>query len=278
MPRKSEMRKSIIAPEGHVIVVADSSQIELRLNAWLSGEEWILEEQRKPKGDVYRKAAAAQFGIPPEEVTPDQRQFGKVITLGAGYSMSADKFRSYCGSGPIGLSPILLTEEEAQTAITNYRKTNPNIVRNWKNGDQLIKAMHSGVEMQFKCLRTAKEAILLPNGLALFYPNLKCAESATGGNSWSFGYDHKTYTYGAKIIENIVQALARIVITDQLLAMEAEGLVSVGSTHDEILVVCKEEIAEETFNKMIKIMSIPPKWCSDLPLAAEGGWAKNYSK
>lgn len=276
MPRGGEARKSIIAPEGHMIVVADSSQIELRLNAWFCDEKWILDELKH--GDVYKKAAANQFNKPPEAVTKDERQFGKCITLGAGYGMGWNKFQAYCGAGPLGMAPIILSDEEAQTAIRAYRSANPNIVSMWSQCGQILKLMTQDQKSPFKCLTIAKNAILLPNGMALLYPFLSCKESDRKGEEWSYGIDSKTYIYGGKLLENIIQALARIVITDQLLEIEKQGIVTVSSTHDEIIAIAPEKDAQATFNEMIRIMSTPPAWCSDLSLAAEGGFDYNYSK
>jgi DNA polymerase len=110
----------------------------------------------------------------------------------------------------------------------------------------------------------------------IWYPALDDTEE---GSSYSFGYGkRKAFIYGARLQENLVQGLARIVIADQILEMEKHGIQTVGSTHDEILCIVRRGEAKVKLAEMIEIMSTPPSWAPDLPLDAEGGFAKEYSK
>lgn len=276
LPRGSLLRKAIHAPKDHVILVADSSQIELRMNAWFCGQEDVLQTQREGKC-VYSLMASKLFDRPAEDIYKEKgndRQFGKIVILGCGYGMGWKKFKHFCASGPLGMAPIVLEDAEAFNTIQTYRGGNTAVVDMWKIlNDQIIPAMkHSLEPFKFKCIEIRNQEIILPNGMSLQYPDLDCTEEG-----WHFGNNHPLW--GGTLLENIIQALARIVVADQMLEIDKlDGVQVVGMTHDEVISVCHKDVAEERFNDCIRLMSVPPIWAPDVPLAAEGGWAVNYSK
>lgn len=273
LPRKSEMRKSIIAPPGHLIVVADASQIELRINAWYSGEAEVLGHLRNER-DLYRIEAARQFSKPIEEVTDDERQFGKLVTLGLGYGMGFRKFRLTCASGPMGMKPFKITEDRAKEVVTSYREAHPNIVKSWHEQEKALYAMANGAVLNIHPMKFEQDIAILPNGMALHYQNL-----FYDGDQWLFRNGGPvTRIYPAKLQENIVQALARMCLSYQMISMEREGMRIVGSVHDEVLLIAREDEAERTLKRVIEIMSTPPEWAAGLPLAAKGDYDKCYSK
>lgn len=198
-------------------------------------------------------------------------------SLGLGYGMGAEKFKDYCASGPLGMDPIELTEDEAISTIYKYRKANPAIVKSWKECDEVIRLMTQNVAHSpfKKNIAIEKTNIVLPNGMAIKYGNVYYEPQFESFVSY---IKHNSKLYGAKIQENIVQALARIVVTDQILECERQGFNTVSSTHDEVLIIAKESEAEATLQQVIKIMSTPPEWCNDLPLGAEGKFKSYYSK
>lgn len=276
LPRGSLLRKAIIAPKDHVILVADSSQIELRMNAWFSDQHDVLETQREGKC-VYSLMAGKLFNKPADEIYKakgDERQFGKIVVLGCGYGMGWRKFKHFCASGPLGMAPKILSDQEALETINTYRSSNAAIVQMWKKlNDEVIPALkHSARAIEFKCLELRRNEIILPNGMSLQYPDLECTEEG-----WRFGNNHPLW--GGTLLENIIQALARIVVADQMLDIDKlDGVQVVSCTHDEVIAVCHQDIADERFSQCIEIMSTPPAWAPDVPLAAEGGFAANYSK
>lgn len=282
LPRKSLLRKAIHAPEGHVVIVGDSSQIELRMNAWFCGQDDVLQTQRKGEC-VYRKMAASLFRKDPADITADERQFGKIVVLGCGYGMGARKFRHFCASGPLGMAPIHLSEQDASDTINTYRSTNKQIAAMWRKLDDLIGTLTLSENdlnpegepvTKFKCLGIHHELIELPNKRGLIYQDLQDSDAG-----WRFGNPAVRPLWGGTLLENIIQALARIVVAEQMLKVDQlPGVRVVGTTHDEIIAVCPERYAEIRFDQMIDIMSQPPQWAPDVPLAAEGGWARNYSK
>lgn len=283
LPRGSRLRKAIQAPEGHVVLVGDSSQIELRLNAWFCNQNDILQTLREGQC-VYRKMASALFNKHPDNISKDERQFGKVVVLGCGYGMGWRRFKHYCASGPLGMAPLHLPEEEAQRVINVYRETNNHIVSMWRELDSRIFTVlydRNGFE-KYKSVVFKFEEVGLPNGRSLDYARLKDINDYYESESpkWKFHrFQRVCNLWGGTLLENIIQALARIVVAEQMLLVDKlPGVQVVGCTHDEIIAVCPERYAEIRFNQMINIMSQRPSWAHKLPLAAEGGWARNYSK
>lgn len=277
LPNGSVARTAIKAPPGYQIVVADSSQIELRLNAWWSGEQWILDTLESGR-DIYIAAAAKHFKTPYNSIpkSDPRRKFGKALTLGSGYGMGWDKFRKYCASGPLGMDPIILSDREAMDAIYGYRGDNPNIAASWKRCDKIVSELfHNdiGHPTLYDAIEVHHEAILLPNGMAMLYPEMR----APSDNGFVYGA-YGTNMYGAKLQENIVQGLARVVISDQLIEIENAGIITVGCTHDEILAIAPDDEAEDVYNEMVRLMSVTPSWAPGLPLEADGGFDRSYCK
>ena len=123
-----------------------------------------------------------------------------------------------------------------------------------------------------------KETLWLPNGMALKYPDLRKSKSEDGWDEWSYqAKDQRKKIYGGLLCENIIQALARIIVMWQMLQISRRYRV-VMTTHDEVVAMPRTNQAETCFKFMTKWMMTAPEWCSDIPLNCEGGWAANYSK
>ena len=142
--------------------------------------------------------------------------------------------------------------------------------------------MAAGIEGSHKCLRWGNDNgigyIDLPNGMRLKYPDLRKARGDQGWDEWTYqSGDIRKKIYGGLLTENLVQALARIIVAWQMLQIDKKYPV-VMTTHDEAVTHPKTREAQKCYDFMIKCMSTPPWWCADLPLAAEGGFADNYSK
>ena len=268
--RKSELRKSIIAPPGHVILVADLKQIEARLSMWFCGEDYWLSVFAAGK-DIYQATAAAHFEIPYEDVTEDQRFFGKTLELGLEYNMGWKKFRVQSA-----LKGIFLSEEDAYRAVSAYRNNHIMLVTTWRDLTNQLSGMYREGWRQHKAPITfVHEGIELPNDMRLDYAGLEPGED---GN-WHYGLGTKyKKIYGGAMLENIIQALARVVLGNYLLSIEAEGIRTVSSTHDEPIMVVPESEAEAAAAIVTKIMTTPPEWAPDLPMAVDVGWAREYSK
>jgi DNA polymerase len=279
MVRGSALRRALCSPPGFMVAVADSSNIEARMLAWLAGQQELLDVFHAG-GDVYSFFASKLYGFEVNKHDhPHERFVGKVCVLGLGYGQGWRRFQENMAAGMLGGPPTVLSDLEAQNIVSLYRATNYKIVMYWREADQAIIDMMMGNDRDWGVLKITRNAIIMPNGMALQYPDLR--QDDEGGFEYHNGR-FWTRLYGAKLVENITQALSRIVLFDQMLdinrhVVDNDGRV-VLNVHDEIIAIVPEDRAEEDFAKMIAIMKIPPVWCHDLPLDAEGGTAKNYSK
>jgi hypothetical protein len=292
--RGGRLRESIIAPPGHMIVVCDSGQIEARKNGWFNGHETLLEIFRhyddRTGPDPYRVQAAANYGKPIEDITKDERFIGKICVLALGYQMGAPRLQATLALGLMGPA-VLIQADEAKRIVQVYRTTNEPIVKGWDRCTSILIDLIAGRSGAWRCIEWEDDTVWLPNGLGLHYPGLAGIPGADG--DWAEFYYYvrgkQTKIYGGLLLENIIQALSRVTIGDQLLAVQREfrdrylrkasDIVRVVSmTHDEIISVVPERFADEALALNIKIMRQAPSWCRDIPLNAEGGYAVNYSK
>lgn len=275
-PESGKLRKSIIAPDGYVVVVSDSSQIEMRMNMWLAGQEDMLNVFRAGL-DPYAATASSHFGYKVTKKThPFERQFGKMLDLALGFGMGHVKLRANSALGFMGCDPVTLSVLEAQGAVNNYRLTKSMVKAMW---DLLQGSIYQlaikGNKNSYKCIEFGYERIVLPNGMALQYPNLHNDEG-----DWVCGVGREIKRiYGGILDENIVQALARIVVFYQMLIIDrTEGIHVVSSTHDEVIALVREAEADAALAFMNEVLSVTPGWAPGLPLAAEGGYSREYSK
>lgn len=279
MPRGGELRRALIAPPGYVVLAADSSQIEARVVAWISGQLDLIEQFARGE-DVYSSFASKVFGREINKKNdPAERFIGKTAILGLGYGLGWTKFQrtvkmqSKAQTGKL----IDLTDEEAINIVQTYRTSYSAIPALWRILSDNISVISSGKgsfaigPCEFK-----DQHITLPNGLRLSYHDLKF-----DNNEWTYTYAGKPKRlYGGALLENIVQALARIVVMDTAsrlrvkLAMYDVQLAL--QVHDELVYVVPEDIAKVCEQIMLEEMSARPSWAPTLPLAAEASYGKSY--
>lgn len=283
LPRGGELRLSILAPKGHQLVVADSGQIEARVNAWVSEQFDLLDafaaQSETSPTDVYTQFASMIYGREITKKDKLERFIGKIGVLGLGYSMGAAKLQTTLALGTMGPA-VFLELDMCQKIVNLYRRKNFKIVQFWKKCDEIIQDMIVGRSGEYKCLRWETERIWLPNGMCLKYPGIKAKVGENGYTEYSYMRKGiETKIYGGLLCENIVQALSRIIIGDQLLELtDRHDYRIVTTTHDELVSCVRTVSASKCFKTMLKVMTTPPAWCSELVLSAEGGWAENYSK
>lgn len=288
LPRGGELRKSILAPPGHVIVVADSAQIEARVNAWLAGQEDLLAAFRIG-ADIYSAFAGEIYGHQVNKKDhPDKRFLGKVCILGLGYGMGWKKFQGVLALGMMG-PPMDISAEEARKIVNLYRSKYPFVKALWRRFDDVLFKMFmkrvNNIRDDYTVFRPGvlefdEQSIWLPNGLGLHYPDLRGEYDPERDIMTNYTYKAgKEYTkiYGALLVENVVQALARTIVAEQMLEISDKWRIGT-MTHDEVVAIAPKEKAEECLEDMLRIMGTPPAWCSDLPVAAEGGFDVIYSK
>lgn len=281
LKRGGELRRSILAPKGHVVVVADSAQIEARVLAWLSQQMDIV-NAFATKQDVYKLMASVIYNVPVEDVTKDQRFIGKICVLGLGYGMGPQKLQQTLKQGTMG-PPVDISEDECRRIVGIYRQKNWKIKAFWKKMDQVITNMTLGIESKEGPLEIGKGFIRLPNGMFLQYFGLHGTAEITRDDLVMTETTYLTRTgrsklYGGLLTENVVQALSRIIIAEQMLKIHDAGYRIVTMTHDEIVIIAKKKDAKKALDFMIKTMSTPPDWAPGLPLAAEGDFDDCYSK
>lgn len=283
------LRDAFKAPKGKVLVVLDLSQIELRMNAYLAGEQWVLDTLMAGK-DIYKAAAAKSFGISYEEVTKTQRYVGKQQELLLGYGGGENAIVR-----GIGKKAEDYSSAELKSWVTLYRSSHPNIVKQWKRFTTVIHAMAQGVATEVDpkgILHVDGDSILLPNGMRIVYRGIKVERGVNGYNEVYFWGKNKITgrpdwekTFGGKIDENCVQALSRIILSDAMAAMREafskrgwgrEQAHLVMQVHDEVITCCDEGIAEEVYSIMEDCLTRVPTWADGLPLACDGDIARRY--
>jgi DNA polymerase len=281
LPRGGELRKSMRAPEKHKLVASDSAQIEARVVAWFAGEEALVEAFRN-KVDIYSEFASTVYE---KEVTKDSdplaRHVGKTAVLGLGYSMGKDKFKITLKAGNPSVDMPL---SDAERVVSLYRQKYPNIVALWKQGQEALDAMIKGYEYDLGVgvkLKCKDGKIYLPNGMFINYPNLR-----KSGNEYLYDARYgANKIYGGKVIENVVQALARIIVFDQMAKIDQKFRKKDSKTnrfkvvltvHDEVVACVPEQAVGKCVEFMEQVMSVPPPWCSDLPIACEAAYGNSY--
>lgn len=294
--RGSMIREGIVAPDGYRIVHRDSSQIEARMVAFLAGCGKLL-HQFERGDDTYSIFASSVYGIVVTKADKQRRFVGKTSILGLGYQCGWKKFRHTLFIGNGGLS-LDIDEAEAQRIVYAYRRLYPEIPQLWATGDAVAAWMvyqsdpgfrrRTGSHLAFgseppvyhPAVSIDADAIWLPSGLCINYPNVHVIESVdphTGNKTKEVVYDgpygEPRKLYGGKILENVSQALARIVLTDIIDRVRTRlGYLPFLSTHDSLDYCVPLEEADYLDKELDREFAIRPTWAAGLPLASEGGW------
>lgn len=276
LPRKSKLKSAITAPEGYVLIDADSSQIEARILAWLSGQNDLVTAFERGE-DVYKIMASKIYHKDIDDIDDQERFVGKTTILGAGYGMGHKKFRLQLAS-----FGVLMYDDACKHILTTYRNEFRLIPNLWDEASQCLDALASPVLKTCKFGRQPQAVSLLPgvgfdmpSGIPLRYNDLKVDESSTNTQ-----YVYTTRTgpvriYGGKIVENVCQALARCVIGEQMLRV-AKRYKVVLTVHDAVACIAKESEWEEAARYVQECMRWRPKWAQTLPLNCEVKYGKSY--
>jgi DNA polymerase len=278
--KKKALKQAVVAPEGYKVINCDSSQIEARVLAWLSGQTDLVEEFQLGD-DVYSIFASKIYDRQITKKDSVERFVGKTCILGLGYGTGALKLQHTLKTSPPGAD---LTKEKCDEIVKLYRDTNDMIVKLWREGDKALKTMADwqATSKPFyygknKCVVVTKEGFKLPNGLYIRYPDLKLNTDETKS-----GYEYKSRKgpvslWGGSIVENVVQALARIIVGEQMLKL-TERYRPVLTVHDAAVCVVPEEDVDEACAWIVEVMSTPPDWAKGLPVACEAQVGSNYGE
>jgi len=276
LPRGGELRRTLKAPKGKLVVSVDASQIEARINATLS-EQWDLVEAFRQGRDVYAEFAEKIYGYPVDKRTHKIERFvGKTGILSLGYGSSDVVFQNMVRVQ----GDVKLTVSEAASIVFLYRQNFKQIVANWRHANDLLLPMIAqGGEVAWGPLLTEKYAMTLPNGNMLRYRDLR-QELVDDRWQWRFmRANMPKRIYGAKLVENAVQALAFIHIAEVAMrvARITEGqLYPAHQVHDELLYVVDEKLAPLVRDVVVQEMAKSPEWMPKAPLAAEGNFGHTY--
>lgn len=267
LPRGSEIRKSIIAPSGYKLVGADSAQIECRMLNWFAGQHNIVEAFRTGR-DIYCENASQFFERQITKNDNNERQFGKVIELASGYGCGYVKFKTIS----LQQAKKRLDDMESRKAINIYRNGHKNVVQAWYYFGEVLRNMGKNLPpYEYKCVTIDGYRIIMPGGTFLDYTGLRWDEE---GNA-RIG-DKKVY--GGLVVENIIQKLALIVVSEAIARIDDNyGYKLATTTHDDLLYVVPEDDTIALQN-VLSEMKTPPEWCKDIPLGAEGFEGKRYDK
>ena len=282
------IRTAFVAAPGHVFHVCDFSAIEARVIAWLAGENWVL-DVFKAGGDIYCSTASKMFGVPVEKhgANAELRQKGKIAVLALGYGGGVSALEAM-GGARLGLS-----EDEEKEIVQLWRKSNQNITQLWQTLEAAaIKAIETGESVRVnRGIVVAKQwgmlTITLPSGRTLCYPRVSIGIERNDG--WRGDHEIIEYegtnqttkkwgkirTYGGKLTENVVQAIARDILGVVILRAREAGLPVVFHIHDEIVV---EAQPGQTLEQVEALFSKPIDWCRDLPLKGAGYSTPYYLK
>ena len=285
------LRRSILAPRGHQIVVVDSANIELRVNAWLAGHDALLEIIRASdagKGpDPYCVMATDIYARVITKLDKIERFVGKTAHLGLGFGMGPPKFQGTL----ITNADLDMDAPMCKFVVGTYRTVNAPIVTQWKYFDNMLTelcAWTSGKDVEgaygpgdvLQWRNDGCAQIVLPSGLGIYYPGLHVQHHDNGRFR---GYAYVVHgalknTWGGTITENVVQGIARCIVAWQMLQIQRRGHRVVMMTHDEVIAIAPNRKAERCLSDMMDIMRTPPPYATGLPLNAEGGFDVCYSK
>lgn len=280
LTRGSPIRGAIEAPPGHRIVHRDASQIEARMVAWLAGCRPLVKAFEEGR-DIYSEFASLFYGRTVTKADKAERFCGKTAILSLGYGAGHVRFRHALFIGNGGIS-VRLTEAEALRLVRLYRDTFEAIPELWHRADQMLRAMMPGQNYQdfepIPVIQYDPGVVWLPNGMSIQYPNLHWQMDATSGQSeivYKAPRAGSKKIYGAKMTENITQALARIVVTNTMIRVyHTTGFRPFMSTYDSLDYLCPEDGAEAFDALLDREFAVVPEWTPGLPLASEGGFGR----
>lgn len=278
------VRTALVAPEGKLFSVADFSAIEARVISWLANEKWRM-DVFAGDGKIYEATGSKMFNVPVSAITKGSalRDKSKISELALGYGGALGALTQMGGSR-MGLS-----DQEMMSLVRKWRAANPCIVQLW---DELEKSAKAAVRFGISVTCTPRNLVIeydgeymtikLPSGRKLFYYRPRVVGSS---NSLVYqGVIQETRqwgeipTYGGKLTENVVQAIARDLLGHSMLELYANGYLPVCHIHDEVLVEVPKESAKEHYARMVALMDKSPEWAKELPLRADGYLTPFYLK
>jgi DNA polymerase len=276
--KKKALKNAIVAPDNHVIINSDSSQIEARVLVWLAGQNDVVQWYREGR-DVYSEFASKVYNKTITKKDATERFVGKTCTLGLGYGTGWSKLQHTLKTSPPGAD---LPDEECQRLVRVYRELNNKVIDLWTSCDRALEHMANWNEDmrpyylgEHKCLLVTSRGIQLPNGLYISYPELRYDTSEGKGKYVYKSRRGMISLWGGSVVENVVQALARIIVGEQMIKIN-DKYRPVLTVHDAIVCVATNEDKDNAIKFITDIMSTPPTWAEGLPVACEAKYGDSY--
>lgn len=291
----SLVRSAIKAPDGYVFVDVDFSSIENRMASWIACQNDKLEMFREGLDEYKTFASSALYRVPYEEVTKDMRQIAKSAVLGCMFGQGSKGLVEYAeGMG------VKLSLEQSQQAVDAYRSAYAKVKNSWYEFERLaIEAIRNpnvafrpeGRQATKIAFKYAQNALWmqLPSGRLICWREPEVEKQLTPWGAMKDGItvrNQSTFTrkwgrnklIGSSIFQSAVQGAARDMLAESSLLLELNGFEVLNLVHDEVLLIVRETEGEKSLKTIEQIMTTPPKWASDFPLAAEGWYGKRYRK
>jgi DNA polymerase I-like protein with 3'-5' exonuclease and polymerase domains len=277
--KKKALKNAVIPPDGYKVINADSSQIEARVLVWLAGQNDVVQWYKEER-DVYCEFASTVYDRPITKANKTERAVGKTCILGLGYGTGWAKLQQTLKLA----AGVTLDEQECKRLVSVYRNVNSRVIDLWRECEEALRDIASWPEGKqpyaigrHNALYATPEGIKLPNGLYIKYPGL----------TWDTSEAKSKYVYksrrgfisiwGGSVVENVVQALARIIIGEQMLKIN-EKYRPVLTVHDAVVNVIPETEIDDAMTYIINTMSTPPIWATGLPVACEAHHGASYGE
>lgn len=276
--KREALRDAIMAPPGYILVAADSSQVEARVNAWLACQDDLL-ELFALGGDPYCEFGSVAYGRQITKADTIERFVGKGCVLGLGFGMGAKKLRASLKK-PMGGIFVDLPEERCQELVNIYRMKYTQITQFWQQCRFAVQCLYEKRGFKFgrdNCLSVEDGYIQLPSGTRLYYPDMRREKGEKG---WDYSYidregKKRKRIYSTLLVENIVQAVARDILAWQMVQIGKKWPV-VGMVHDELIAMCPENLVVDCQRDVEATMKLKPEWAALCPVTCEGASAVRY--
>lgn len=277
--RGSDLRKAIMAPDGHLLAPIDLSQIECRILCWLAGQEDYVEKFRRGE-DPYVGMASKAYGFAVTKAHTKERGTGKQLVLSCGYQSGAATIQNTARLGIYG-PPVAIDLATAEQWKQAYRQEFWAVVEYWSQAGRMISRLAGGDPLQWGPMWIKDRKIYGPGGTWLDYSTIEFYEDVESGERYWRHRTRRGWTklYSGKLVENVVQWLARIVLSQAMLRIVAHGYRILLCTHDEALVAIPKDSNEQGhLERCMTEMRKTPEWLPGLPLDCDGSLGERYSK
>lgn len=275
--RGGKLEKALCAPPGDLMVIRDASQFECRLLNMVAGQ-WDVIERFRNHEDPYIGIASKFYGFPVTKAHEKERGTGKQLELSCGYGAGGPTIVITAKKGTYG-PPVYLTDQQGMDARDLYRDTHPAVTALWRAGGDVLTKMHAGMEFDWGPVHIKDKCMYMPDGVRLIYDTIEW-HVAEDGDAWWRIRTRRGYSklYGAKFVENLIQALRNVHIKRAWLNCAAAGIRIVSMEHDKLIACVSAHEAEAASEYMRVEMSRPPEWLPGIPLDSDGFISDTFAK